>query len=138
MGSQCGPPDWHKFQEWLWNISEVQDMIQTNQNAKGPRLAIVSHGNFLTQLLEQAAWKGGHLHNVEMVSAVMPFDNKGFGDFHSLETVGAGFDGDPTKVYWGIICVACLCIIACLVWCCVKKACRKTPLNEPILLETAS
>eukprot|EP00928_Gymnodinium_smaydae_P017136 TRINITY_DN16543_c0_g1_i1.p1 TRINITY_DN16543_c0_g1~~TRINITY_DN16543_c0_g1_i1.p1 ORF type:complete len:314 (-),score=32.80 TRINITY_DN16543_c0_g1_i1:226-1110(-) len=121
----CGPPDWNAFLKWLWSRQDVQSVLA---QAARPHIAVVSHGNFLGQLLAQHGFDHGHPKNAETFSATLPYSTSGFGYFTDVEVVFGGFSGGDAKarVYWLLTCAGALllCVALCLSACGRRRLCN--------------
>eukprot|EP00927_Polykrikos_kofoidii_P072270 TRINITY_DN68404_c0_g1_i1.p1 TRINITY_DN68404_c0_g1~~TRINITY_DN68404_c0_g1_i1.p1 ORF type:complete len:311 (+),score=41.34 TRINITY_DN68404_c0_g1_i1:62-994(+) len=123
---ECGPPDWSRFLTWLWAQDNVSRLIADYISAGGlkatPRIAIVSHGNFLQDMFAGAqGFPSGHPHNAQVVAATLSIqfntsgDPVGFSETTFESVVFEGFDGTSTWRSWAIT----ICLIVVLIVCCV-------------------
>jgi len=124
--AECGPADWSEFLSWLWAREEVQDILKRKLTADArPRIAVVSHGNFLKQVLGEHGWDHGQLNNAEVFSAVLPIRIPagkllhGFGDLRVTGIIFHGFSSNDAAIAlkWVAIIVG-VAVIIWLTWRC--------------------
>eukprot|EP00927_Polykrikos_kofoidii_P061435 TRINITY_DN56272_c0_g1_i1.p1 TRINITY_DN56272_c0_g1~~TRINITY_DN56272_c0_g1_i1.p1 ORF type:complete len:330 (-),score=31.78 TRINITY_DN56272_c0_g1_i1:129-1118(-) len=132
---ECGPPDWNKFLDWVWNQTEVSSVVKEFVSQGGlparPRFAIVSHGNFLDSLFKTVSgFPKTHPRNMEVVAATLGIrldeNDKpvGFAQLTFINIPFGGFRGGPILFYWVfalslLFCVFCgYCACFCFYCCC--------------------
>lgn len=107
--------DWGQFLVWLWGLPEVQRLLAVGSEADAavsgrarPCIALVSHGNFLGDLLSPLGWRA-HPKNAMAMLTRLSIDPDGFGPL-SVTSVLCEGEGGWAKSIW--TCVALLALLS--------------------------